>query len=87
MSNNATEKLWASIYRAAANVYLAVLSDGRQIQRGSLDYLAKSLFLQGIGKDCLLFGDWREGAELLPAREQDALQYELRQLEAGDADR
>ena len=83
MSDKAPGKLVASVYLAATDVYLAVLTDGREIQRGSLDHLAKSLFSLGIDKDNLLFGDWRAGAELLSTKEQRVLQYDLQQLEVG----
>ena len=63
----------ASIYRTTDDIYLAILIDGQQIMRGSLSDLADALRDKGILTENLLFGDWRQGAELLVPSEQTQL--------------
>ena len=63
----------ASIYQTADDVYLAVLSSGQQIMRGSLVDLAVVLRAKGILAAHLLFGDWRADAQLLKDTQQKEL--------------
>jgi hypothetical protein len=63
----------ASIYQTADSIYLAILTDGPRIMRGSLTDLAVALRGKGILAGDLLFGDWRQGAELLVLSDQTRL--------------
>jgi hypothetical protein len=60
----------ASIYQTRDGIYLAILTDGQQIMRGSLTDLADALRGKGILTENLLFGDWQQGTELLVPSEQ-----------------
>jgi hypothetical protein len=63
----------ASIYQTAEEVYLATLSSGLQLMRGSLADLATALRDQGLFAENLLFGDWKADAQLLGHTEQHQL--------------
>jgi hypothetical protein len=63
----------ASIYQTAEDAYLATLSSGIQLMRGSLVDLADALRARGLSAENLLFGDWRVDAQLLEHAEQHQL--------------
>lgn len=66
--------------RASGTGFVAELSDGQRIERGTLDELAAALHAAGVTAETAQCGDWREGAQILGAGQQIALKAALRRL-------
>ena len=63
----------ASVYKSVDNVFLAILTDGRQVMRGDLRGLAEALNGYDVAHTDLLFGDWKPGFESLSRIEQEQM--------------
>lgn len=72
--------LTALIHRTPAGQFVAVLSDGRQIDRDSIAALAASLHAASVTADAVQCGDWRDGDHVLTAGQAIALNAALRRL-------
>ncbi len=66
--------------RLSGTGFVAELSDGQRIERGTLDELAAALHAAGVTAEAAHCGDWRDGAQILGAGQQIALKTELRRL-------
>lgn len=66
----------SSVYKLSQGVYVADL-EGRKIMRGGIVDLAAALLIMGVTIDDLLWGDWREGAELLSQAEKSELRVAM----------
>lgn len=62
--------------------FVAELSDGQRIERGTLDELTAALHAAGVTAETAHCGDWRDGGQILAAGQQIALKVELRRLAA-----
>ncbi len=65
--------------RVSGTGFVAELSDGQRIERGTLDELATALHAAGVTAETAHCGDWRD-AQILGAGQQIALKAALRRL-------
>jgi hypothetical protein len=66
--------------RLNGTVFVAELSEGQRIERGTLNELAEALHAAGVTAETAHCGDWRDGEQILGAGQQIALKAELRRL-------
>jgi len=66
----------SSVYRLSYGVYVADL-EGRKVMRGGIVDLAAALVQTGVAADDLLWGDWREDAEMLSPAEKGELRIAM----------
>lgn len=62
------------------NEFVAVLSDGRQIERSEFRDMAYALHCAGVLADAVQY-EWRAGQRMMTAGQQVALRAEMRLLE------
>lgn len=66
------------------NVFVAELSDGRNIENPDLREMARALYSAGVPAAAVEY-DWRTGQRMITAGQQVAMRAEIRRLERNHA--